>query len=32
MRPYTFSGVYDVHDKNRTIFAQHLKEHVSAVL
>ncbi len=32
MRPYTFSGVYDVHDKNSLIFTQDLKDHVGAVL
>lgn len=32
MKPYTFSGVYDVHDKNATIFSQDLKDHVSTVL
>lgn len=32
MKPYTFAGVYDVHDKNVTIFTQDLKDHVSTVL
>lgn len=32
MKPYTFSGVYDVVDRNSTIFNLDLKDHVSAVL
>lgn len=32
MKPYTFSGVYDVLDKNVTIFNLDLKDHVSSVL
>lgn len=32
MRPYTFSGVYDVNDKNVTIFNQDLKDHIGNVL
>ena len=32
MKPYTYSGVYDSHDKNKTIFSEDLKEHMSTVL
>lgn len=32
MRPYTYSGVYDVNDKNKSIFNTDLKDHVAAVL
>jgi type II secretory ATPase GspE/PulE/Tfp pilus assembly ATPase PilB-like protein len=32
MRPYTYSGVYDVNDKNKSIFTDNLKDHVSSVL
>lgn len=32
MKPYTFSGVYDVIDKNKLIFSQDLKDHVADVL
>ena len=32
MKPYTYSGVYDSHDKNQTIFSQDLKEHINTVL
>lgn len=32
MKPYIYSGVYDVHDKNKYIFNKDLKDHVADVL